>query len=112
MTVAGTRALAGPRETRDARRPGGPPSKDVREPTVRRIGTAQTFLAAAEIDNLVGDCLAGVGIQELAERCGIRRATVFAHQRRRDTPRRDATRSPRHHIQPGLQTMRSTVMPE
>lgn len=73
---------------RDARRPSGPPSKDNRGPIVRRIETAQTFLTAAEIDKLVGDYLAGSDIQELAERYGVHRATVFAHLRRRNTPRR------------------------
>lgn len=57
---------------------------------MRGIETAQTFLTAAEIDSLVGDYLAGGGIQELAERYGIHRATVFAHLRRRNTPRRRA----------------------
>lgn len=32
--------------------------------------------------------MAGVNIRVLAERYGIHRATVFAHLRRRDTPRR------------------------
>lgn len=50
---------------------------------MRRIETTRTFLTAAEIDSLVGDYLAGAGAQELAERYGIHRATVFAHQRRR-----------------------------
>lgn len=37
---------------------------------------------------MVGDYLAGAGIEELADRYGIHRATVFAHLRRRNTPRR------------------------
>lgn len=55
---------------------------------MRRIETTSTFLTAAEIDSLVGDYLAGVGINELAERYGVHRATVFAHLRRRNAPRR------------------------
>lgn len=62
--------------------------RDVRGPVVRRIETAQTVLAASKIDRLVGDYLAGAGIEELADRYGIHRATVFAHLRRRNTPRR------------------------
>lgn len=61
---------------------------DSRGPLVRRIETAQTFLTASEVDQLVGDYLAGATVQELAERYGIHRATVFAHLRRRNTPRR------------------------
>src|SRR5699024_1755377 len=53
-----------------------------------RIETAQPFLTASEIDRLVGDYLAGAPVQELAEKYGIHRATVFAHLRRRHTPRR------------------------
>ncbi|MDK9294391.1 hypothetical protein FAM19031_001489 [Propionibacterium freudenreichii] len=40
------------------------------------------------MDQLVGDYLAGGSPDELAERYGIHRATVFAHLRRRDVPRR------------------------
>lgn len=36
----------------------------------------------------MGDYLARAGIEELADRYGIHRATVFAHPRRRSTPRR------------------------
>ncbi len=55
---------------------------------MQRIETAQTFLTASEIDSLVGDYLAGATVQELAQKYGIHRATVFAHLRRRNTPRR------------------------
>ena len=64
------------------------PVSDSRGPLVRRIETAQTFLTASEIARLVGDYLAGATVQELAENYGIHRATVFAHLRRRNTPRR------------------------
>jgi transposase len=50
--------------------------------------TVQTFLTAAEIDQLVGDYVSGMRIDELAERYGVYRATVFAHLRRRNVPRR------------------------
>lgn len=73
---------------RDVRRTSGPPSKDVRGPIVRRIETAQTFLTSSEVDSLIGDYLAGASVQELAQGYGVHRATVFAHLRRRNTPRR------------------------
>jgi DNA-binding CsgD family transcriptional regulator len=71
-----------------AKRASTPPVKDWRGPLVRRIETAQTFLTAAEIDDLIGDYLGGASINDLAQRYGIHRATVFAHLRRRNTPRR------------------------
>ena len=40
------------------------------------------------MDALVGDYMAGVGVKALAERCGIHRATVFSHLRRRNVPSR------------------------
>ncbi len=49
---------------------------------------AQTFLTPSEIDHLVTDYEAGSGVQELAEKYGIHRATVFAHLQRREVPRR------------------------
>lgn len=55
---------------------------------MRRIETAQTFLTSSEVDSLIGDHLAGGSVQEVAEGYGIDRATVFAHLRRRNTPRR------------------------
>ena len=55
---------------------------------MRTVETAQTFLTAAEVDALVGDYLAGMSVKALAERYGIHRATVFAHLRRREVPRR------------------------
>ena len=64
------------------------PVSDSRGPLVRRIETVQTLLTASEIDSLVGDYLAGATVQELAEKYGIHRATVFAHLRHRNTPRR------------------------
>lgn len=55
---------------------------------MRTVETVQTFLTAAEVDHLVADYEAGAGVLELAEKYGIHRATVFAHLRRRDVPRR------------------------
>ena len=52
------------------------------------VETAQTFLTAVEVDALVGDYLAGMSVQALAERFGIHRATVVSHLRRRNVPSR------------------------
>ncbi|RIX34678.1 hypothetical protein D3M95_06695 [Corynebacterium falsenii] len=40
------------------------------------------------MDQLVGDYEAGSGVQELASKYGVHRATVFAHLQRREVPRR------------------------
>lgn len=61
---------------------------DLRGPVVREVETAQTFLTASEVDRLVADYVAGVGVGELADRYGIHRTTVAAHLRRRGGPRR------------------------
>ncbi len=71
-----------------SRRPESTAPRDDRGPVVRTVETAQTFLTAAEVDALVGDYLAGVGVKALAERYGIHRATVFSHLRRRNVPSR------------------------
>lgn len=52
-----------------------------------RIETARTFLTASGIDSLVGDYLAGVAIEELAERYGHARSGLplrrgLEHRRR------------------------------
>ena len=73
---------------RESRRPADPAIADVRGPVVREVEKAQTFLSAAEVDRLVADYMAGVGVGELAERYGVRRATVAAHLRRRNVLRR------------------------
>lgn len=49
---------------------------------------AHTFLTPAEVDQLVGDYEAGSGVQELASKYGVHRATVFAHLQRHEVPRR------------------------
>ncbi len=69
-------------------RPQSSAPRDDRGPVVRTIETAQTFLTAAEVDQLVGDYLAGMSVNSLAERYGIHRATVFSHLRRRNVPSR------------------------
>lgn len=73
---------------RELRRPESTAMVDLRGPVVGKVETTQTFLTATEVDRLVGDYLAGVGVVELADRHGIHRATVAAHFRRRRTPRR------------------------
>ena len=62
--------------------------RDHRGPVVGTVETAQTFITAAEVDALVGDYLAGMSVQALAERFGIHRATVVSHLRRRNVPSR------------------------
>ena len=69
-------------------RPQSSAPRDDRGPVVRTIETAQTSLTAAEVDQLIGDYLAGVSVKSLAERYGIHRATVFSHLRRRNVPSR------------------------
>lgn len=69
-------------------RPRSATPMDHRGPVVRTVGMAQAFLTPAEVDQLVGDYEAGSGVQELAKRYGIHRATVFAHLQRREVPRR------------------------
>ena len=61
---------------------------DHRGPVVRTVGMAQTFLTPSEVDQLVAEYEAGSGVQELASKYGIHRATVFAHLQRREVPRR------------------------
>lgn len=55
---------------------------------MRTIETAQTSLTASEVDQPVGDYLTGMSVNSLAERYGIRRASVFSHLRRRNVPSR------------------------
>lgn len=69
-------------------RPQSSALRDDRGPVVRTVETAQTFLTASEVDQLVGDYLAGMSVKSLAERYGIHRATVFSHLRRRNVPSR------------------------
>ncbi|AGJ77173.1 hypothetical protein B6N38_05940 [Cutibacterium avidum] len=69
-------------------RPQNTAPMDHRGPVVRTVGMAQTFLTPSEVDQLVADYEAGSGVQELAEKYGIHRATVFAHLQRREVPRR------------------------
>ncbi len=69
-------------------RPQSSAPRDDRGPVVRTIETAQTSLTASEVDQLVGDYLTGMSVNSLAERYGIRRASVFSHLRRRNVPSR------------------------
>lgn len=62
--------------------------RDARGPVVGAVETVQTFLTAVEVDALVGDYPAGMGVTSLAEAYGIHRATVFSHLRRRNVPSR------------------------
>lgn len=71
-----------------SRRIGSGAVRDHRGPVVGTVETAQTFITAAEVDALVGDYLAGMSVQALAERFGIHRATVVSHLRRRNVPSR------------------------
>ena len=73
---------------RVCKRPQSTAPLDRRGPVVRTVGMPQTLLTPSEVDQLVGDYEAGSGVQELAKRYGIHRATVFAHLRRREVPRR------------------------
>lgn len=71
----------------ESKRPVEPSTVDVRGPVVREVEKAQTFLSSAEVDRLVADYMAGVGVGVLAERYGIHRATVATHLRRRNVLR-------------------------
>lgn len=71
-----------------ARRPGTGSVQDSRGPVVRRVGNLQTFPTASEVDCLLADYRSGVGVNELAERYGVHRATVSAHLARRGVRRR------------------------
>lgn len=73
---------------RVSNRPQNTAPRDHRGPVARTVETVQTFLTAAEVDHLVAEYEGGAGVQELAEKYGIHRATVFAHLRRREVPRR------------------------
>lgn len=55
---------------------------------VREIGTAQTLLTPAQIDELVERHRAGEGVVALANAYGIHRATITAHLGRRGARRR------------------------
>ena len=71
-----------------SRRPESTALRDDRGSVVGTVETAQTFLTALEVDALVGDYLAGMSVQSLAEAYGIHRATVVFHLRRRNVPSR------------------------
>ena len=55
---------------------------------VREIGTAQTLLTAAQVDELVVRHQAGEGVVALGQAYGVHRATVSDHLNRRGARRR------------------------
>ena len=55
---------------------------------VREIGTTQTLLTPAEVDQLVERHQAGEGVVTLAQAYGVHRSTVTAHLDRRGARRR------------------------
>src|SRR5690625_1762688 len=71
---------------RHCRRPAEPRIRDSRGPLVRSIGMAQTFLDAAQVDELVTMYRDGKTMREVAEHFGVHRTTVAIHLRRRSVP--------------------------
>lgn len=70
------------------RRPAEPRIRDDRGPLVRSIGTPQTFLSDAQVDELVAAYQAGAGTHEVAKMFGVHHTTAIAHLRRRSIPLR------------------------
>jgi hypothetical protein len=71
---------------RHDRRPSEPRIRDSRGRVVRSIGMAQTFLDAAQVDELVTMYRDGKTMREVAEHFGVHRTTVAIHLRRRSVP--------------------------
>jgi len=71
---------------RHDRRPAEPRIRDSCGPLVRSIGTAQTFLDAAQVDELVAMYVGGKIMREIAEHFGVHRTMVAIHLRRRGVP--------------------------
>ena len=71
---------------RQCRRPAEPRIRDSRGRVVRSIGMAQTFLDAAQVDELVTMYLDGKTMREVAEHFRVHRTTVAIHLRRRSIP--------------------------
>lgn len=71
---------------RNDRRPAEPRIRDSRGPVVRSIGMAQTFLDAAQVDELVAMYVGGKTMREVAEHFCVHRTTVAIHLRRRSVP--------------------------
>lgn len=78
----GWRSFAGARDRREvaATRSDGQ--------VVREIGTAQTLLTPAQVEELVGRHRGGKGVVALAKSYGVHRSTVTAHLARRGARRR------------------------
>ena len=66
------------------------PIQDGRGPCVRRIGKLQTFLSAAQVDQLVDDYLGGATVTDLAVKYEVHRATVSRHLTDNGVVRRSA----------------------
>ena len=78
----GWRSCGGPVDRRETR------ATQTEGVVVREIGTAQTLLTPAQIDELVERHKAGEGVVALAKAYGVHRATVTAHLDRRGARRR------------------------
>jgi DNA-binding transcriptional ArsR family regulator len=59
---------------------------DSRGGMVRAVGKTQTFLSAAEVDDLVARHKQGMTLAQLGERFGVYHRTVAAHLVRRSAP--------------------------
>lgn len=69
-------------------RPSEPSVTDSRGRVVRSVGKTQTFLSAAEVDELVALYEQGMTLVQLGERFGVYHRTVAAHLVRRSVPMR------------------------
>jgi hypothetical protein len=72
---------------------------DVRGPVVRSVGKPQTFLKAAQVDELVADYAAGLSIVELGRKFGIHHRTAKAHLVRRKVRLRTRGLDAKHHAE-------------
>jgi len=78
----GWRSFRGARDRREAAATGSDGQ------VVREIGTAQTLLTPAQVDDLVSRHRGGEGVVALAKAYGVHRSTVTAHLDRRGARRR------------------------
>jgi hypothetical protein len=70
------------------RRPVEPRIRDDRGPLVRSIGKAQTFLGAAQVDELAAMYVVGATVRDVAEHFRVHHTTVLAYLKRRAVPLR------------------------
>lgn len=70
------------------RRPSEPTVCDDRGRVVRSIGKAQTFLSAAQVDDLIAAYRQGLSLRDVAEKFGVHHRTAAAHLVRRGEPLR------------------------